>query len=154
MSEALLPPKDIVQKLDEVQKWLDCHKGVIYMEDGEGWYIAEGLQVKIFATVNHSEKLIENEIGKNKSGYVYLLHCPQNDLYKIGRATHSPTRQHQIAKQSPVEINMLHSFLSDNAPLAEKILHEKNAAKRVRGEWFCLTYNEVREITSLQDGSL
>ena len=96
---------------------------------------------------------INNKINK-RSGYVYLLYCPWNGLYKIGRSKNTPLRHCELEKQSPVDISLIHSFYSDDAPNAEKILQDRNVSKRIKGEWFKLDANEIDEIVSLQDGEL
>jgi hypothetical protein len=151
--EPLIPPDDIVQKLNEVQKWLDCQKGVILMETGDGWYIDRGLRTRIWETSPQSNVSCPH-VNPRNSGYVYLLHCPDNNLYKIGKSKNAPKRFGHISKQSPADIKILHYFWSEDCTNAEKILHDRNAEKRVRGEWFGLEQNEKLEIMSLHDGDL
>jgi len=87
-------------------------------------------------------------------GYVYLLHCPSNNLYKIGMSKDVNIRHANLVKQSPVDIIKIHSFRCEDALSSEKTLHDKYADKRAWGEWFKLDPNDINEILALRDNSL
>ena len=144
-------PYHIIGMLDEIQKWIDTKSLVIHMETGENWNIGTNMVIKI--SFHAADGMVPREQNK-KSGYVYLLHCPTNNLYKIGRSKNTPLRHYEIEKQSPVDIVLLHTFYSKNSSNAEKILHDKNINKRIKGEWFNLSNEEVEEIKDIGDYEL
>jgi phage terminase large subunit GpA-like protein len=91
---------------------------------------------------------------KRFDGYVYLLHSPTNNTYKIGRAKEVFNRYGSIAKQSPVEIKLVHQFKSNHASKTEKELHDRYSSQRVLGEWFSLSEQDVEAIICIGDYQL
>jgi phage terminase large subunit GpA-like protein len=110
------------------------------------------VQVSIYCESDGSET--QPQELKQFDGYVYLLYSPTNNTYKIGRAKQVDGRYGSIAKQSPVEIRLIHQFKSENASKAEKSLHHLYSHKRVLGEWFSLSENEVEAIVAIGDYQL
>jgi hypothetical protein len=94
------------------------------------------------------------EKQKQFNGYVYLLYSPTNNTYKIGKAKKVDDRYGSIAKQSPVEIRLVHQFKSSNASKAENTLHRQYSHKRFLGEWFSLSEQDVESIISIGDFQL
>lgn len=110
------------------------------------------VQVSIYC---ESDPADEHTERPNKfDGYVYLLYSPTNNTYKIGRAKEVYNRYGSIAKQSPVEIKLVHQFKSSNASKAERELHSRYASKRVLGEWFSLSEQDVEAIICMGDYEL
>ena len=87
-------------------------------------------------------------------GFVYLIHSPTNNLYKIGRAKEIDSRYASIGKQSPVEVKLVHSFKSADSKKAERTLHHTYSHLRVLGEWFSLAEKDVSDIVSIGDYEL
>jgi len=83
-----------------------------------------------------------NEAQKlTRAGYVYLL--AGGDYYKIGRSVNVDIRIAQIEPKLPFEIKLVHHAKVKDMYETEAFLHEKFADKRVRGEWFRLTQDDV-----------
>lgn len=80
-------------------------------------------------------------------GGVYLLQCLNR--YKIGRGKDVAQRVKQIQTNAPYEVRHIHTITTDNAARLEALLHVRFASKRVLGEWFELSAEDVAYITSL-----
>ena len=76
---------------------------------------------------------------------LYLLFA-DNGLIKIGIASQVKNRIAQIKSSSPVPVECLLSVESDDCDRLEKNLHLKFRDKRVKGEWFALSYTDVLEL--------
>ena len=79
---------------------------------------------------------------QRKSNCVYLIGAP-NGLVKIGIANDVQARFRDINNMSPIELHIIHSFSSDDSPEIEKELHGHFGGKRVKGEWFNLTQDDI-----------
>lgn len=86
-------------------------------------------------------------------GYVYLLGA-DNGLFKIGKSKNVNARLADLNKQSPVSIEILHSFASEDYTTAEKELHKRYKNKRKVGEWFLLSDQDVENIRGIGDFQL
>ena len=81
------------------------------------------------------------QVERGTTGIVYMLQA--GDRYKIGRTNHLGRRDYEISRQSPVEIQHVHSFVTDDPIGIESYWHERFADKRVHGEWFELSRADV-----------
>ena len=82
----------------------------------------------------------------SKTGYVYLMKNNRNGYVKIGFTTKEPEfREKTLASEDP-DISLIHKQYGLTMK-EEKKLHELYADKRLRGEWFDLSDNEVDLIT-------
>lgn len=86
---------------------------------------------------------------KAKEGWVYLLKA-DNGTYKIGKTTNPHSRKRTFGVRLPFAVEYLHLIQTDDIGALERALHEKFAAKRLRGsEFFALTDEDVAFIRSL-----
>ncbi|WMJ74155.1 GIY-YIG nuclease family protein [Cytophagaceae bacterium ABcell3] len=106
-------------------------------------------RLDVLTSVKHSfpENLWEYSVSENlingKDNFVYLMKNLRNGLFKIGRSLNPDKRERTLQSEEP-EIKL---FLSRKAPKsAELALHERYKKKRVRGEWFYLCNNDVKNI--------
>jgi hypothetical protein len=77
------------------------------------------------------------------SEYVYLMVNTVTSLLKIGTSKNPTYREKTLHSQEPV----IHLIAKWNCSKElEKSLHEKYKHKRVRGEWFRLDLNDLKEI--------
>lgn len=83
-----------------------------------------------------------------EKGYVYLIRASTGH-YKIGRTKDISNRFNFFVVKLPFEIELIHHFEVDDMREAEAKLHEKYKAKRVNGEWFNLTDEDVTFIKSI-----
>jgi hypothetical protein len=82
------------------------------------------------------------------SGFVYLVRSDRG-YYKIGKTKNPKSRQKTFGLQLPFEIEFVHLIESNAYHWAEEQLHRRFAAKRVQGEWFALSDDDVVRIKSL-----
>jgi hypothetical protein len=84
--------------------------------------------------------------------WVYLIHDYDTGLTKIGYAYDPHKRLATITRQEPLlpkpfNFKLLTAWLAPGR--VERELHYYFSAKRVRGEWFSLTSDDLRELRSL-----
>lgn len=76
-------------------------------------------------------------------GYIYLLRS-ENNRYKIGRAKDLEARVHQIEREYPIRIKLIHSFAVADTPSAERTFHNLFRERRLDNtEWFELTQDDI-----------
>lgn len=85
---------------------------------------------------------------KNKTGYVYLLK-DDNDNYKIGLTKNLESRMKSFTSL-PYKIELIHYFESNNMSSDERKLHNKFSDKRISGEWFKLSTEDVEYIKNIE----
>ena len=73
----------------------------------------------------------------------YLMKDFFRGVYKIGKSINPQVRERTLQSDVPT-IELVHVIDGD----IEKHLHEKFLAKRVRGEWFNLSNNDLNYIMS------
>jgi hypothetical protein len=101
---------------------------------------ANGLtKTKMLVSGRESETLGASALAR--PGYVYLLQL--GDIYKIGMSTKPRRRSRQIGAP------LIHKIAVADMEEAEAALHRRFKNKRVRGEWFRLTPEDVTWIKSI-----
>ena len=99
--------------------------------------------------------LIADEQEINKQGYVpgwiYLIRA-ENGHCKIGKSRKGTRRAYHFTISLPFSVDVIHQFHSDDHHAAEKRLHERYANKRVNGEWFLLSNEDIAEIVTIGGG--
>ena len=86
-----------------------------------------------------------------KSCSVYLMKDLVNGSYKIGISNSPKYRERTLQSEKP-EIELVHSkqFHKRNiAEIFEKVLHEFFKNKRIRGEWFQLTDEDISDLKTI-----
>lgn len=93
--------------------------------------------------VAETKKLFDNraDTTKPKKYKTYLMIDEKTRFYKIGRSENPKYRERTLQSEKP-SIRMLFAMNVD----VEKILHEKYSEKRIRGEWFCLSEDDIKDI--------
>lgn len=109
-------------------------------------------------------KRVKNEgWGKNKNslsdnskstacGFIYVLKITDtanNVFYKIGLAKNLEQRVNTLQTGNPFEIKIILSFYVESMIEEEKKLHFMFSHKRLRGEWFNLTNDDLNIIASM-----
>lgn len=94
-----------------------------------------------------TERIIKQK-QENKEcvgGFVYLLKS-SNGYYKIGYTNNIKKRLHDIGIKVPFKIELIHKIKCSDARRLESELHSQFSSKRVNGEWFNLSQEDVNYI--------
>ena len=75
--------------------------------------------------------------------FTYLMLNTRNGFYKIGESNLPKFREKTLQSEEP-EVEIYASFTSEKCN--EKILHERFSNKRIRGEWFSLSNEDLNYI--------
>lgn len=105
-----------------------------------------------------NSKLVELKVSKpaqvasrkknRASKYVYLIGA-ENGLVKIGVAVNVADRLRFLDTASPVGLHSIFYFRDDDAKKTEGVLHRQFSAKRVKGEWFELSPDDIDKIITV-----
>jgi hypothetical protein len=79
--------------------------------------------------------------------YVYLIRAYQ--WYKIGRTNYLSDRLASLSTLPPFDLELIHAIDCDDSRKAEAELHQTFAEKRVKGEWFLLSEEDVEVIMDI-----
>lgn len=160
-----------------VQRMEDWSGGQFYIFDSE-YQVEQGffnqlLEDALDALSNHPEKLTEygrsvaSEIVERiknrpapksiaprrvstvlKPGYVYLIQSPTH-AYKIGRTVNPDNRLRTFSVKLPFEVEYVCVIATQDMYGLEADLHERFAGKRLNGEWFALSPEDIDYIKGL-----
>ena len=79
--------------------------------------------------------------------FVYLITAAQyTDIYKIGLTNDVARRLNDMQTGSPYTLYAMRSYAVENAVAVEAMLHAFFHKKRIRGEWFNLSADDLRYI--------
>lgn len=87
----------------------------------------------------------------SSAGFIYLLNA--GEYWKIGKTTNPDARLERLAIQLPFPCEQLGLFgpmSLEGMDSAEKDLHRRFSERRVNGEWFKLTHQDVWSIISVR----
>ena len=88
--------------------------------------------------------MFEEEI-KEKEDFLYIIE--NNGIYKIGYSSNWKERKKQY-KLHLGNVNIIYLLKSFNCFDLENIIHDKYKLKRVSGEWFSLSKQDIIDIVS------
>lgn len=108
---------------------------------------------KPFVTEDELEKAKEiihsvfSQPSEDSWSYLYLV--KSGSFYKIGYAFDLDSRLTSLQSGNPLVLTVEYARKVKNAQQTEKLLHTRFSNKRVRGEWFFLTDDDVVILKSL-----
>jgi len=83
-----------------------------------------------------------------KDGWVYILQL-DGKACKIGRTTKLDDRIRNLGTKLPYEPELIHTIETNDIHWAERHLHRFFQNKRIRGEWFNLTEEDIAMLKKL-----
>lgn len=95
------------------------------------------------------EKVARERRPRSTAGYVYLIQSPTT-YWKIGRTSNPNDRMKTFNVKLPYEVSYKHLIKTSDMYTLESNLHIKYASRRVEGEWFALTEDDVIEICNMK----
>jgi hypothetical protein len=81
-------------------------------------------------------------------GFVYLIQSEHGEC-KIGKTHDLSARLHNFHIKLPFRTELIHSIKTDDNISLERELHTRFNAKRINGEWFSLTQEDIDYIKNL-----
>lgn len=76
--------------------------------------------------------------------FVYLIKC--SNFYKIGISNNPIRRRSTIQTHNPLKVDLVATLASKNAAHVEKSYHKKFISKKTNGEWFDLSYEDLKSL--------
>lgn len=98
--------------------------------------------------IDNNQANTNKVVSTNEECYVYLMIDLKNNYHKIGISNNPEYREKTLQSEKPT-IEMLCSKRFPNRKIAssfEQALHQVYATKRIRGEWFDLSKNDIEEL--------
>ncbi len=115
----------------------DVHSAFILDPDTPGWETIEPV-------LREAQQQRAYQPHYNQTSGVYILQCKNN--YKIGVGRDVGIRVKQIQTASPFDVEHILTIPTPDPYPLESYLHKLFANKRVRGEWFALTDEDLNYI--------
>ncbi len=81
-------------------------------------------------------------VNESTGGFIYVMECA--GFYKIGWSVNPRTRLMSIQVGSPLPVTLV--GVIEGSVMNEAEWHEAFSDKRVRGEWFALTAEDVSRV--------
>jgi Meiotically up-regulated gene 113 len=105
--------------------------------------IKEICSLVIIADDNHQDlNNVNSEVSSIKLGFVYLLR--HDKVYKIGKSVDVTRRYKEIKLQMPYQMDEIHVIETDDPSGIEAYWHNRFRDKRLEGEWFKLSAEDVK----------
>ncbi len=124
-------------KREMVEKVLD------YCKTNDGFNDIIEICQPLVASFKTKEEAIENIKDDNKIiGHVYLL--KHDKVYKIGKSIDASRRYKEIKTQMPYKTEEIHVIETDDPSGIEVYWHNRFKDKKLEGEWFKLSANDVK----------
>lgn len=104
----------------------------------------EETEEKYFRGYKPNKNEVPKEI-KIKSGTIYIAKCNLYNYYKIGMSIKNVDARISQLKTSNPTLELIKTFDVKDV-LIEKEIHKNFDSKKIRGEWFELSKNDLKEI--------
>lgn len=87
---------------------------------------------------------------RSRAGYV-MLYQLSNGYYWLEAARDSASRQGQIARETGLEVVLVHAIFSSDRQQALTIVHQRYRHRQHHGNWFALSPTEVRDLKARKE---
>ena len=87
--------------------------------------------------------LARYNIARDEPGYIYAIES--NGLLKIGKSTRPEKRINELKTANPAELNIVCIVECNDMTWLEQNLHNVFEGSRVRGEWFDISDDELKQ---------
>lgn len=140
--------EQIVNRIEMIKEGFS--KGILL--DEREWF--ETICQSYFKEIDEHRQWLAKKATKvakrieNAKGYVYLIEA-ETGQYKIGRSKNPPNRLRAIGVKMPFKVEIIHTIQTNDMYSLEINLHQRFADKRVNGEWFALSQDDVDYIKGL-----
>lgn len=141
---------EVIDFLSEVKMWYEMaqQQTIIPITTDMERY-AQACQQEIERRVSKSLKAQAAKVVKpGRAGYVYLIQS-STGAYKIGKTKNPQDRIRTFAIKLPFEVEYVCLIPTTDMAELETRLHQRFADKRVNGEWFNLSPEDVEYIKGL-----
>lgn len=106
---------------------------------------------EMFSLVTQEEKdrkaeTVNKRRERNRNGFVYFAKDLNNSLIKIGKSVVVKQRLYQLKTEFETEIELIATIADEDSLHLERKFHEKFDGKRVHGEWFDLSEEDINNI--------
>ncbi|MCP2035476.1 hypothetical protein L1279_002487 [Planomicrobium sp. HSC-17F08] len=107
--------------------------------------IVQQQKIYLFETNQHElEQIIESpDLPGKAPGYVYFVQEYMNGSFKIGKTKHIEKRMNVFGVKLPFENKLIYLIKTGNHHQTEAAFHKHFADKRLEGEWFALTKEDL-----------
>lgn len=108
-----------------------------------GWFFIMGCD-----RIDHPQPRSRQRVDISGRGYIYLVEG-QPGRFKIGLSADPKTRIANLGVKLPFEIEVIHLISTDDMRRAERELHDQFRDRRLAGEWFDLTPEQVQSVKKI-----
>lgn len=129
---------NLLRDLPEME---DLYKYMLTERDSSSWRFAEIEAVLACTQIKRSK-------ARRRTGYIYVLES-DDGYYKIGQTGSLQNRVKALKIQLPFKVHLLHRVAVSDPSAAERQLHQRFKDRRMNGEWFRLSQEDVEWLTSL-----
>jgi len=107
------------------------------------------IQIMECVRVDQPQPRVRKAANTRGSGYIYLIEG-EKGRFKIGLTADPKTRISTLGVKLPFDIEVIHLIHTDDMRRAERELHHQYNHRRLNGEWFDLTPDEIAAIQQIK----
>ena len=105
-------------------------------------------------SMDYLSRVVSNDKDMKKKEAVYILQKANSSIFKIGRSYIVNNRLKMINAKLPFKTKIFKLFFTKESKKIEKILHQKYKNKKVRGEWFELTNEDLKWLSKVESNEI
>jgi len=105
-------------------------------------------KLEIYRSLFDEDKGFVN-LDESKAKKIYLIFDSTKNLIKIGQSVNPRIREKTLQGEAP-QLDIITTWIAP--AFVERELHEKFRLKRTRGEWFKLTFSDLKDIKEYMNG--